>query len=914
MARFATDFSEFTPGPGLPAGFSTSGSAALYSVAAVGVAQVLRIGPHPDALLDTFFDAAGDAEDAEVYLRARWTNLSAVAGSDVPLGATLHDGSTRLRITQNGTEVRQGATELVTNAGNATSALAGDFHLVLRYSAGTVYAALWAADASPSRAWNFALDGAPVAAGLPGLLTGQNGSTVEVLFLGVGTAGDDAPRSLATLGVPRRAPPSVSTAAGVATLDANTATSGYRFRVYDLPLGGRYTLAGASMVLDTGWQASGSVDWLDALTDREYGLEVTVRDAGGVESAPSFVEWFTIGEVAGRIQEGLTGFDLFGHRPPGCSDGIPAPDGGGLVGGIAVTELPYGAGVLIERAGGVLHPMLPSPFGGEYPAPVVADVEGEAVLTLPVDAVAVRIYSRPRRPEGNAAVQYLDLAAHRDLLLHYEPEHGPQPDDVYRWTALPVLPAPVDVAASPVLDTIRFACTPSGISYHAFTRWRVWSRFGACPALVYDSDWSTDLAVHTVPLTSLPAGWSTFVTATFRDTRGIIGPASDPLAYRVPLALLYGTPSGGLEYQADFQTGADLYAGTSSDRRPDAISLDYLTAFCVGPEAVGDASLGLARRAWRVRCVNGGGGGSVYLARSSVTVDETRGGAAGVWEAEVELFAFLGAAALEADVAFEQAGRAVVCLERETGAAGAPEVWLYWFDPRVPGFVLESLGAGRNPRILLDDPESPAESDVLLFYISDPNDRLEMREQGEFYATPHATPIENVANVHCEEVAFATDNRLHVVLSVRDVVGGRYALARLESAPYPVRLFEALDVRTALLSAQATREGYVVEPGGAENTSDPDLLDVSMTLASVLIEDILIVPPVVSESLDVQSTVVSAQAIDLVLFPPLTMEALDIRTALAQVDSPEYLLYPPLQGPESLDVQTKIASADKVAL
>jgi hypothetical protein len=106
----------------------------------------------------------------------------------------------------------------------------------------------------------------------------------------------------------------------------------------------------------------------------------------------------------------------------------------------------------------------------------------------------------------------------------------------------------------------------------------------------------------------------------------------------------------------------------------------------------------------------------------------------------------------------------------------------------------------------------------------------------------------------------------------------------------------------------------VVEPGGAENTSDPDLLDVSMTLASALTVDILIVPPVVSESLDVQSTVVSAQAIDLVLYPPLTMDALDVRTALTQADSQEYLLYPPLQGPESMDVQTKLASADKVAL
>lgn len=909
MARFATDFSEFTPGLGLPAGFSTSGSAALYSVAAVGASQVLRIGPHPDALLNTFFDAAGAVEDAEVYLRARWTNLDAVAGSNVPLGAILHDGDTRLRITQNGTEVRQGVTELVTNASNAASVLAGDYHMVLRYAAGTVYGALWAADASPSRAWNFVLDAAPAAAGLPGLLTGQTASTVEVLFFGVGTEGDDAPRSLSALVLPRRPLPSVLTEEGVATLQAGAAADAYRFRVFDLPLSARYTVAGATLVMDTAWRVEDSIVWLDARTDREYGLEVTIRSAG-VESAPSFVEWFTTGEAAGRTQEGLAGFDLFGHRPEGCSDGVPAPDGGGLVGGITVQGLPYGAGALIERAGDVLHPMLPSPFGGEYPAPVVADLDGNVVLTLPADAVAVRVYSRTRRPEGNAAVQYLDLEVHRDLLLRYVPEHGPQPGDVLFWTALPAAPAPVDVASSSVLDEIRFSCGPyTGAAAHAETRWRVWSRYGTCPTLAYDSGWSTDRAVHSVPHANLPAGWSTFVTATFRDTRGIIGAASVPLPYRVPLALFYGTPSGGLERQAEFQTGDDEYAGTSSTRRPDAISLDYLTAFSMGPEAEGDASLGLFRRGWRVRCENGEGGGTVYLARSSVLLGEE-----GVWEAETELLVFEGAAALEVDVAFEQSGRAVVCMERGTGADGAPEVCLYWYDPRIPGFTLENLGLGRSPRIVLDNPENPAESDVLLFYISDPNDRLELRQQGEFYAVPHATPIENVAQVHCERVALARDNRLHVILSVRDVASGRYALAVLESAPYPVRAYEELDVQVALGSAASAREGYVVQPGGIENTSDPDLLDVQVVLLSADAIDMLLVGEVVSESFDIRSGISSAIAIDLILKPPVTMEALDIRMALSQASSLLYILYPEVQGPEHLDVQTKLASASVVSL
>lgn len=916
MARFVTDFSEFTPGLGLPAGLSTSGDPALYSVVEVSGSNVLRIGPHPDALVNTFLDAPGAVAEAEVYLRARWTAPSEPEPtvSNVPLGAALHGGDTRMRITPGGAEIRQGALELVTNSSDASSALSGDFHMVLRYADERVYGALWAEGASPSLAWNYALDAAVASAGLTGLLTGQQGSTVEVLFLGVGTAGDDAPRSLSALALPRRPSPSVVTSAGAATLNANTAATDYRFRVYDLPIGGRYTLVGAGTALDTGWQAPDSVEWPDALTAREYGLEVTARYAGGVESAPSFVEWFQTGEAAGREVEGLPGFDLFGHRPGGCSDGVSAPDGGGLIGGIEVGGVPEGYGVLVEREGGALHPMLPSPFGGEYPAPVVADAEGEAVLTLPADAAAVLVYSRPRRQEGNAAVQYLDLALHRTLLLRYVPEHGPQPGDVLRWAALPAATAPADVAAAPDQDRMLLTCAPyAGSTRHVDTRWRIWSRYETCPVLVYDSGWSTDRERHRVPLAEIPAGFSTFVTATFRDIRGILSPASDPLAYRMPLALFYGPPSGGLERQAEFQSGADEYAGTSSERRPDAISLDYLTAFCVGPEVEGDASLGLFRRAWRVQCRSEAGGGAVYLSRSSVTIQETLDEVPGAWEAETTVFTFSGEMALEADLAFEQAGRPVVCLERPTGAGSASEVWLYWYDPRIPGFTLANLGAGRNPRILLDDPQSPSESEVLLFYVSDPNDRLEMRQQSEFYAVPQATPIENVANLYCEEVAFARDNRLHVVLSVRDVASGRYALAALESAPYPVRVHEALDVRTGLMSALTQREGFVVQPGGVENTSDPDLLDVSASFAYALVVDLLLVSQPVEE-LDVSQSFSSADATTFLLVAEVSVESLDLSTDFSAADAVLYLLYPEVQGPESLDVRTSFASATVTAL
>jgi hypothetical protein len=927
MSRFATDFSEFSPGPGLPAGFAADGAAATYEVVAKPGAlggQALRVtGDAEEVTRVLWTAAAGALQYGEIYARVT-TGGWGIAANLLGFKYTLMDVSSVVRTDPDNPG---GAIDTLLSNMNRYAG-PGSYDFVLRVDAGRVRGMLWRpADDGPWDTWLFDLTDTNPAAPPAGAWGVQTVGTADIEWIGIGTDGDDAPRPETALEAPRRPEAAVDTSEGAATLQPGAYTSpagspfgAVRYRVAvsnpDDASGERYLFDGGEEVLDTGWL--GVLEpyaWNGAATDEDYALEVTFRDAALRESAPGMLVWFTTGEVAGRIVEGLAGFDLFGHRPPGCSDGVPAPDGGGLIGGITVTGLPEGAGVLIERAGDVLHPLVPNPFGGgDYPQPVEADAAGGAVVTLPADAVAVRVYSRPRRPQGNAAAQFTDLDADRDLLLRYEPEHGPQPGDVLLWTTLPALAAPENVAAESEQNTIRFTVDAvDAVPGVARTRWRVWSRFGTCPVLVYDTGWSTDLTAHGTTLPNLPVGFSTFITATYQDIRGVIGAASEPLVYRVPLALFYGPPSGGLEYQAEFQTSEDEYAGTSSVRRPDAISLDYLTAFCIGPEAVGDASLGLFRRAWRLRCVNGADGGSLLLARSSVTLEATRAGAEGAWETEVEIFAFTGATALEVDVAFEQAGRPVVCMERATGGAGAAEVWLYWYDPRIPGFTLENLGAGRNPRILLDDPESPPESDVLLFYISDSNDRLEMRQQGEFYAVPHTTPIENVAQVYCEEVAFARDNRLHVILSVRDVASGRYALAALESAPYPVRLFEALDVRVGLLSALAAREGFVVQPGGVENTSDPDLLDVSTSLVSLLVVDLVLVSTP-DESLDTWLSIVSASRIDLTIYPPISDEALDVEMTLMQADAATYIIFPAVQGPESLDVSMTFTSADAVAL
>lgn len=47
-------------------------------------------------------------------------------------------------------------------------------------------------------------------------------------------------------------------------------------------------------------------------------------------------------------------------------------------------------------------------------------------------------------------------------------------------------------------------------------------------------------------------------------------------------------PVGARQFQADFDTPTDGNAGTSTSRRPDAVSLDYRTAFALGPAAIGE--------------------------------------------------------------------------------------------------------------------------------------------------------------------------------------------------------------------------------------------------------------------------------------------------------------------------------------
>jgi hypothetical protein len=223
------------------------------------------------------------------------------------------------------------------------------------------------------------------------------------------------------------------------------------------------------------------------------------------------------------------------------------------------------------------------------------------------------------------------------------------------------------------------------------------------------------------------------------------------------------------EYQTEFQTLNPVLLGSSINRRPDAVSLSYLTAFSPGPLAVSDTSQGLLARAWRLRYVPSTG--VFWLARASA--DGTS------WMAEVAVTTLDNVN--EIDFAFTQNGDLVIAAEREGN------LWIYWFDPLVGTAAFVDYGEGRTPKTVLDDPIDVEDSDVQVFYITDTANTVRMRTQRDRYDNPTDVPITPTAGKFLEDVIRDSTRRVHIIYSLRDEVTGRYRLFRLTSEMFPIR-------------------------------------------------------------------------------------------------------------------------------
>jgi hypothetical protein len=223
------------------------------------------------------------------------------------------------------------------------------------------------------------------------------------------------------------------------------------------------------------------------------------------------------------------------------------------------------------------------------------------------------------------------------------------------------------------------------------------------------------------------------------------------------------------------------FDGTSKTKRPDAVSLDYLTSHMMGPVALQDPSEGVFAYAWRARLV----GEDVLVSR-----EEDEG-----WGNETVLLSIVdGLGAVRAlDLGFTQSGDPVLAFERSTGPAGSSEIWIYFYDPTVPGFILADFGEGRNPRVTIDQPHGTATSDVQVFYISDITG-LVHRQQRDRYEIEYFIRVAD-EDTFLEEALIREDRRLELVIAVRDQEAGQYTLTSIATVLPPITTSSAHRVR-----------------------------------------------------------------------------------------------------------------------
>jgi len=347
------------------------------------------------------------------------------------------------------------------------------------------------------------------------------------------------------------------------------------------------------------------------------------------------------------------------------------------------------------------------------------------------------------------------------------------------------------------------------------------------------------------------------------------------------------------ERQEEFDTPTHEVQGASILRRPDAISLDYLTAHTLGPIAVADPSRGLVARVWKAWTPDGY---EVRLAGAN--------GAGNAWIDERVLFTIDdgGPPILELDIAFEQNGQPVVCLERATGVGGASEVWIWFYDPTVPGMVLQNFGPGRTPRALLDRPHDQADSDVCVFYVRDDIGRIVYRQQRDRYAVEIETTAAADENTYLEDAALTIGRRIVVIYSRRDPDTGTYQLYRLMSRLLPIPTAAEGAEPVVEIRSLSTEEVIRDAP------FDTEALAPVAEIRSLTLRDLIILLQLSTESLAPIGSITSLERRDIVITALLAHESLALAASIQELLNEVIITIDRVLGTEALDPHCSIQS------
>src|SRR5690606_25081863 len=329
------------------------------------------------------------------------------------------------------------------------------------------------------------------------------------------------------------------------------------------------------------------------------------------------------------------------------------------------------------------------------------------------------------------------------------------------------------------------------------------------------------------------------------------------------LCAVLGVPEPDIrERLPEFATPTHEVVGASIIRRPDAISLDYLTAHTLGPIAVADPSKGLVARIWKAWTPDGF---AVWLAGAD--------GAASAWIDEQLLFTITdgGPPIVELDAAFEQNGQPVIALERATGPGGASEVWIYFYDPTVPDHVLRNFGLGRTPRALLDRPLEVPDSDVCVFYVADHEGSIAYRQQRDRYAGESLTPIEATGNTFLQDAGKRQDRRVALILSERDQVSGTYSLRTATTTLFPLDAdTEAVEPSHGITAATLEQLFRWLDVPLTEVT---EAIEPVHSLVSMRLHEPLIIYDLASEAIEPVHSLTEITLRDLILLYEATAEA-----------------------------------------
>lgn len=341
------------------------------------------------------------------------------------------------------------------------------------------------------------------------------------------------------------------------------------------------------------------------------------------------------------------------------------------------------------------------------------------------------------------------------------------------------------------------------------------------------------------------------------------------------------------EYEADFEEAGYSLSGTSTTRRPDAISLDYLTAYTFGPYAIGDVNTeGAYSRPWKCRV----SGNSVYVAKAN---DSNT-----AWMAETLLFTNTGAAIREIDVSFEQLGRPVVCAEKADG-----HIWIYFFDPVTPaGFKFLDFGLGRTPRCVLDNPPDVTDSDVIVFFIDDVQNRIVYLTQRDRYLVKVAVALPVTSSLNfLEDAVITRGNRVAVYYSTRNVGTGRYDIARIATTLYPVILELESVSHVAAFTPGASTLVVILQDATLTVESVSHAASVQSGILVVVVTDYTMVV----ESVSLAASVQSGELRDL-LIATLTEESVSLAAAMQSGELRDQLQYTMEQ--ESVSLAASIIS------